>query len=153
MRAYTPSVISLFVCTYNARAHTDILTLYHAARFRGRRLLGWVGWNMRRHFKGGRISRCSEISRKYGMYYVLLYFNNQYSNSRVYVWHSRCTVCSMGQQTRPFPNIFILIFFSTHTHTHTHSNSGQMNNLEALNVWILTFGDWLQCTFIFEYQY
>ena len=34
---YTASVINLFICTYNACAHTLLSTLYHAARFQGQR--------------------------------------------------------------------------------------------------------------------
>ena len=42
-------------------------TIYHAAKFGGLRLLGWVGRNMRWHFEGGGISRCGKISWTYGM--------------------------------------------------------------------------------------
>ena len=40
-RAYTASIISLFVCTYNAHAHTYYIVVdpYHAARLQGWRLL------------------------------------------------------------------------------------------------------------------
>ena len=53
---------------YNVHAHVYIaVTLYLVVRFRGWHLLRRVGKNMWQHFEGGGISRCSEISRKYGI--------------------------------------------------------------------------------------
>ena len=46
------------------RIRISLSTLYHAARFQGRYLLGW---NMRWYFEGSRISRCGKISRKYSI--------------------------------------------------------------------------------------
>ena len=56
------------ICNCKMRVHIQKLlsTPYHAARFRGRRLLGQIGRQMRLDFEGSGILRCSEISRKYG---------------------------------------------------------------------------------------
>ena len=75
---YTAShaIISLFVSTYNARAYTHIIV--NPVQYNeiwGRRLLGWVGWNMRRYFEGSGISRCGEISKKYSMFNMLKLYN------------------------------------------------------------------------------
>ena len=43
------------------RSRILLSTLYHEAAF-----IGWVGRQMWRHFENGRISRCGDISRKYG---------------------------------------------------------------------------------------
>ena len=74
--SYTASVISLVVCTYNACAY---MYMYYSWRsftmwwdFEGGRLLGWVCRNTWRHFEG-KISRCGEISRKYGMSVIVVH--------------------------------------------------------------------------------
>ena len=56
-------------CTYTASIKIIILLsiLYHAVKFWGQCLLGWVCRNMQRYFKGGRISRWGEILRKYSI--------------------------------------------------------------------------------------
>ena len=76
------SVISLFVCTYNARAHTYfVVDPVPCGEISRRHLLGWVGWNMRRHFECGGISRCGEISRKYGSLFPLLEYCYYYPDN------------------------------------------------------------------------
>ena len=64
-REHMPSITTLFICTYNARVHTYIAILYHAARFQGCLLDEYATYG--KIFKGGGISRCSEILRKYGI--------------------------------------------------------------------------------------
>ena len=67
----TASIISLhvFVCTHNACAHMYWLAiLYHAARFWGQRLLGWVRRNMQRYsraagFRGAARFRGNAVCR------------------------------------------------------------------------------------------
>ena len=67
IRAYTPLIISLLVYMYNVRAHMyiagDPLPCGEISR------TAFFGISMQKHavrFKGGGISRCGEISKKYG---------------------------------------------------------------------------------------
>ena len=87
---------------YNARAHTYIVVNpVPCQRFRGRRLLGWVGWNIWRHFERGGISRCSEISRKYGSFTTplsqenLVYYEFEHRYVRKLVCRGKCWVIQL----------------------------------------------------------
>ena len=66
-RAHTTSIISLFVCIYNACAHThNVVDPIPCGGISRAAFMGTSWLNVRRDFEGGRISRCGEISRKYG---------------------------------------------------------------------------------------
>ena len=51
-RAYTASIIAYsYAQIMRMRIRRSLSTPYHAARFRGWRLLGWANWTMRQDFK------------------------------------------------------------------------------------------------------